>query len=431
MAQKPAVHIELRGEEWAVVREGNKRATSTHPTQSEAAERGRELARRDKSEFFLHSQDGQIREHRDYREGQPSADEGIVDTVSKTMGTVTDVVGGTTGVAAQAAGGASQETGTTAAREDDQDDSVADAASSGESSGRGVGDEVRGLTRAGRTEPLGTPEERYAEYGVYDRYGERIGPLSDLFVDENDEPEYVGVETGLPGNRSVLVPAEAITVDDRLRRMVVSHPRSLVETAPSLGHEDEVTPEFERRVRVHYGLDTEERAGSGALYTGAAEPTEARSADPAPDMSGHEEDDVRVRRSEEEIRVQTREREAGEMRVRKRVRAERERLTVPKKHVEVTVERVPVEGAVPEGDEAATTPQIGEEEIVVPVVEEEIVVEKQPVVKEEIRIRKRVVEEVEVVEEDVRREEVEIDDQTGRDTGFNTDPKESTERDDR
>jgi uncharacterized protein (TIGR02271 family) len=431
MAQKPAVHIELRGEEWAVVREGNKRATSTHPTQSEAAERGRELARRDKSEFFLHSQDGQIREHRDYREGQPSADEGIVDTVSKTMGTVTDVVGGTTGVAAQAAGGASQETGTTAAREDDQDDSVADAASSGESSGRGVGDEVRGLTRAGRTEPLGTPEERYAEYGVYDRYGERIGPLSDLFVDENDEPEYVGVETGLPGNRSVLVPAEAITVDDRLRRMVVSHPRSLVETAPSLGHEDEVTPEFERRVRVHYGLDADERTGSGALYTGAAEPTEARSADPAPDMSGHEEDDVRVRRSEEEIRVQTREREAGEMRVRKRVRAERERLTVPKKHVEVTVERVPVEGAVPEGDEAATTPQIGEEEIVVPVVEEEIVVEKQPVVKEEIRIRKRVVEEVEVVEEDVRREEVEIDDQTGRDTGFNTDPKESTERDDR
>jgi uncharacterized protein (TIGR02271 family) len=431
MAQKPAVHIELRGEEWAVVREGNKRATSTHPTQSEAAERGRDLARRDKSEFFLHAQDGQIREHRDYRDGQPSADERIVDTASETVGTVTDVVGGATGVTAQAAGGASQETETTADREEDQDDSVADAAPGGESSGRGVGEEVSGLTGAGRAEPLGRPEERYAEYRIYDQYEERIGPLSDLFVDENDEPEYVGVETGLPGNRSVLVPAEAITVDDRLRRMVVSHPRSLVETAPSLGHEDEVTPEFERRVRVHYGLDAEERTGSGALFTGAGEPTEVRSADPAPDMSGHEEDDVRVRRSEEEIRVETREREAGEMRVRKRVRTERERLTVPKKHVEVSVERVPVEGAVPQGDEAATAPQIGEEEIVVPVVEEEIVVEKRPVVKEEIRIRKRVVEEVEVVEEDVRREEVEIDDQTGRDTGFNTDPKESTEREDR
>src|SRR5215203_5622038 len=422
MAQKPAVHIELRGEEWAVVREGNKRATSTHPTQSEAAERGRDLARRYKSEFFLHAQDGQIREHRDYREGQPSADEGIVDTVSETVGTFTDVVGGTTGVAAQAAGGASQETETTADREEDRDDSVAHAASGGERTRRGVREEVRRLTGSGRAEPMGKPEERYAEYGIYDQYGERIGPLSDLFVDVNDEPEYVGVETGLPGNRSVLIPAEVISVDDRLRRMVVSHPRSLVETAPSLGHEDEVTPEFERRVRVHYGLDAEERAGQGALYSGAAEPAQARSADPAPDMSGQE-DDVRVRRSEEEIRVETREREAGEMRVRKRVRTERERLTVPKKRVEVTVERVPVEGAVPAGDEAATAPQIGEEEIVVPVVEEEIVVEKRPVVKEEIRIRKQLVEEVEVVEEDVRREEVEINDQTGRDTGSNTDPK--------
>ena len=72
MAHKPAVHIEFRGEGWAVVREGNERATSTHPTQSEAAETGRDLARRDKSEFFLHAQDGQIREHRDYRDEQPS-----------------------------------------------------------------------------------------------------------------------------------------------------------------------------------------------------------------------------------------------------------------------------------------------------------------------------------------------------------------------
>jgi uncharacterized protein (TIGR02271 family) len=420
MAQKPAVHIELRGEEWAVVREGNKRATSIHPTQSEAAEIGRDLARRDKSEFFLHAQDGQIREHRDYREGQPSADEGIVDTVSETVDTVADVVGGTTDVAAQAAGSTGRET--TADREERQYDSVANIASGDESSGRLVGEEVRGSTGAGRAEPLGTPEERYAEYGIYDQDGERIGPLSDLFVDVNDKLEYVGVETGLPGNRSVLIPAEVIIVVDRLRRMVVSHPRSLVETAPSLAHEDEVTPAFERRVRVHYGLDAEERAG--ALHTGAAEPTEPRSADPAPDMSGHQEEDLRVRRSEEEIRVETREREAGEMRVRKRVHTETERLTVPKKRVDVSVERVPVEG-----DEAATAPQIGEEEIVVPVVEEEIVVEKRPVVKEEIRIRKRAVEEVEVVEEDVRREEVEIDDQTGDITGSNTkDPKESTER---
>ena len=416
MAQKPAVHIELRGEGWAVVREGNKRATSTHPTQAEAAESGRDLARRDGTEFFLHAQDGQIREHRDYREGQTPANEGIVDTVSETVGTVTDLVGGVTGAAAQTAGGTRQGSGAATDREAEQDDSVTDAASSSESSGRGVGGEVSGLTEYDRTAPFGTPEERYADYEIYDQYGERIGPLNDLFVDENDEPEYVGVGMALPENRSVLVPAEVITVDDPLRRMVVSHPRSVVETAPSLGYAEEVTPEFERRVRIHYGLETrrdvEDRVGYGAYYASEAAPTEIIGAEPAPPLPGEEEEDLRVRRSEEELRVETREREAGEMRVRKRVRTERERLTVPKKRVEVSVERVPVEG-----EEAAAAPEIGEEEIVVPMVEEEIVVEKRPVVKEEIRIRKQVVEDTEVVEEDVRKEEVEVVDETGSDAG--------------
>ena len=410
MAQKPAVHIELRGDGWAVVREGNKRATSTHPTQSEAAESGRDLARRDGAEFFLHGQDGQIREHRKYREGQaPPEDEGIVDTVTETVGTVTDLVGGASSAAMGAMGGARQETeGEAPDRGTDRNDSVADTTSSGESSAEGVETELRG-------EQLGTPEERYADYGIYDQHGVRIGPLNDLFVGVNDEPEYVGVGTGLPENRSVLVPAEAITIDDRQRRMVVSHPLSVVQTAPSLGYTDEVTPAFERRVRVHYGLDNEERAGYGAYYADEAGPTETIDTEPVPHVSDQEEDDdVRVRRSEEELRVETREREAGEMRVRKRVRTERERLTVPKKRVEVTVERVPVEEAAT-GEEASTAPEIGEEEIVVPVVEEEIVVEKRPVVKEEIRIRKQVVEDVEVVEEDVRREEVEIVDETDRD----------------
>ena len=432
MAQKPAVHIELRGEEWAVVREGNTRATSTHPTQSEAAESGRDLARRARTAFFLHGQDGRIREHRDYGEGQTDADEGIVDTVSETVGTVTDLVGDTTGVASQGVSRARDDAETATDRRTDRRESVADAASSREGSGLGIGDEVRGSTEAGHGGPLGTPEERYADYGIYDQYGERIGPLNDLFVDESDEPEYVGVGTVLPENRSVLVPAEAITVDHRLRRMVVSHPRSLVETAPSLGYQEEVTPGFERRVRVHYGLDIEERAGYGAYYTGEAvptEPTEILGADPVPDLPGREEDDVTVRRSEEELRVETRERQAGEMRVRKRVRTERERLTVPKKRVEVTVERVPVEGTGLEREETATAPQIGEEEIVVPVVEEEIVVEKRPVVKEEIRIRKQDVEDVEVVEEDVRREEVEIVDETEHGPGSGTGSKEGTERD--
>jgi uncharacterized protein (TIGR02271 family) len=337
------------------------------------------------------------------------------------VGTVTGAADGITGTAAQALGGgdARRETGTeaTADREADRPESTVDTGSDRETGSTGEG---RGVTEEVRGEPAVTPEEQYADYGIFDRDGERIGPLHDLFVDEHDEPEYIGVGTGLPANRSVLIPAEVVVFDDQLRRIVVSRPRSVVETGPSLGYDEEVTSELERRVRLHYALEiadhTEFGSGRGSHLASVPDPAELGSTDPAPGATGREEDEVRVRRSEEELRVEKRQHEAGTMRVRKRVRTDRERIEVPKKRVEVTVERVPVEGTTPVGEGITATPEIGDEEIVVPIVEEEIVVEKRPVVKEEIRIRKQVVEDVEVVEEDVRREEIEIDDQTHRDT---------------
>ena len=104
MAQNPAVHIELRDDAWIVLREGNQRATSVHPTQSEAAESGRELARRDGAEFFLHGQDGHVREHHDYRGEDTSENEDILDTALGTVGTVTDAADGITSTAAHALG---------------------------------------------------------------------------------------------------------------------------------------------------------------------------------------------------------------------------------------------------------------------------------------------------------------------------------------
>jgi uncharacterized protein (TIGR02271 family) len=288
------------------------------------------------------------------------------------------------------------------------------------------------------------PDERFAGYEIYAQGDERIGKLEDLFVDEDDNPEYVGVRAGSSSTRSTLIPADVVAVDDSLRHIVVSRPRDVVEAGPTLGHDEEVTPELEARVRRHYGLtapqesegrstygayyrdDTDlagERAGSGEAMSGVPTiPSEVGElhgrehdregiAEPGGDLEGEE---VRLQRTEEELRIGTREREAGAVRVRKRVRTERERIRVPKKRVEVTVERVPVEGEATSTEGEAAGTRIEEDEIVVPVVEEEVVVEKRLVVKEEIRIRKEVVEEIEEVEEDVRREEVEVDDQTER-----------------
>ncbi len=65
-ARKKGVHVTPRGDRWAVVREGSERASSLHDTQAQAEKKGRETAQRDKTEFYLHDRQGQIRERDSY-----------------------------------------------------------------------------------------------------------------------------------------------------------------------------------------------------------------------------------------------------------------------------------------------------------------------------------------------------------------------------
>jgi uncharacterized protein (TIGR02271 family) len=230
-------------------------------------------------------------------------------------------------------------------------------------------------------------EDRLSGYEVYDQAGEKIGKVDDLFVDENDQPEYIGVKMGFLGTHSTLMPMEIATVDEATSRIEVATDKDTAKNGPAFDDDREITPDFENEVHSYYGLQSTESTQTTGETT--------------------DEDELRVQRSEEELRAGTREREAGEVGVRKTVRTERERLEVPTRREEVTVDRVPVEG------EASET-EIGDDEVSIPVTEEEVVVEKRPVAKEEIRIRKDVVEDTQVVEEDVRKEEVDVDDQSGR-----------------
>lgn len=293
-----------------------------------------------------------------------------------------------------------------------------------------------------RSDRFTAVEDQFAGYTVYDQSNDKIGKVDDLFLDENDQPEYIGVKMGFLGTRSTLIPMDIATVDESAQSVIVSTEKSLVKDGPSFDDDREITPEFEQQVRSYYGLESRE-AQSGAYdgtyygdetseHSGAATTGSTSAGTVGPGMSMgdtesgefrehdrnvegvsqpgsdvEDQDELRVQRSEEELRAGTREREAGALNVRKRVRTDREQMSVPTRREEVSVERVPVEG---EASEA----QIGDDEISVPVVEEEVVVEKRPVVKEELRIRKDVVEEEQVVEEDVRREEVDIDDSTRR-----------------
>jgi uncharacterized protein (TIGR02271 family) len=283
------------------------------------------------------------------------------------------------------------------------------------------------MDREARSDRFTEVEDRYAGYTVYDQNYEKIGKVDDLFVDENDSPEYLGVKMGFLGTRSTLIPFQMARVNDERQVIEVASDKETVKNGPTFDDDREITPDFENEVYSYYGLENtngtdgrgaygdysgEETTGPG-MAMGDTETGEFREHDreseglsqPGSDLE--DEDELRVQRTEEELAAGTREREAGAMRVRKRVRTDREQIEVPTRHEEVSVERVPVEG------EASET-EIGDDEVRVPVTEEEVVVEKRPVAKEEVRIRKDVVEDTETVEEDVRREEVDIEDETER-----------------
>ena len=263
------------------------------------------------------------------------------------------------------------------------------------------------MDREARSDRFTEVEDRYAGYTVYDQDYEKIGKVDDLFLDENDSPEYIGVKMGLLGTRSTLIPFQIARVNDERQVIEVAAEKETVKNGPTFDDDKEITPEFENEVYSYYGLGqtnaTQDRSAYGAYY--GEQTTQTTGVGDRTDVSY--EDELRVQRTEEELRAGTREREAGSLRVRKRVRTDRESIEVPTRHEEVTVERVPVEGEASEAE-------IGEDEVVVPVTEEEVVVEKRPVAKEEVRIRKDVVEDTEVVEEDVRREEIEVEDATER-----------------
>jgi uncharacterized protein (TIGR02271 family) len=287
------------------------------------------------------------------------------------------------------------------------------------------------MQRETRTDRFTALENRFAGYEVYDPTGSKIGKVDDLFVDEGDQPEYIGVKMGLLGTRSTLIPWELVEVREDEGRIIAALDKDRVKDGPAFDDDREITPEFENEVYSYYGLQQSGSAEGSGSYADYTSGTTGESAGPgmaigdtetgqfrehaANDEGVHQshgddladEDELRVQRSEEELAAGTREREAGQLKVRKRVRTDREHIEVPTRHEEVSVERVPVEGE-------ATEAEIGDDEVSVPVTEEEVIVSKRPVAKEEVRIRKDVVSDTETVEEDVRREEVEVEDETER-----------------
>jgi sporulation protein YlmC with PRC-barrel domain len=113
-------------------------------------------------------------------------------------------------------------------------------------------------------------EEKYEDYKVYDNQGEKIGEVDDLFVDESDREEYIGVKMGFFGMKSTLIPMDIVRVNEDDRSIEVSDSKDRVKSAPSFDDDEDITPDYEDRIRSYFGLESlgTSEGGYGA-YSGA------------------------------------------------------------------------------------------------------------------------------------------------------------------
>ena len=140
-------------------------------------------------------------------------------------------------------------------------------------------------------------QEAYKDYTVYDQHYEKIGKVDDLFVDEHDQPEYIGVKTGFLGMTSTLIPMELARVNDRRKLIEVAADKYTVTEGPAFGDDEEITPDHEARIYGYYGLQhpgfQEGRGGYGDYY--ASDPAEGHTGE---DLTGSVDTEYGQRREE-------------------------------------------------------------------------------------------------------------------------------------
>jgi hypothetical protein len=131
--------------------------------------------------------------------------------------------------------------------------------------------EVFTLERQARTDKF-TEEvaHRFAGYTVYDQDYEKIGNVDDLFLDESDHPEYIGVKMGFLGTRTTLIPFQMARVNDARQVIEVAADKETLKNGPTFDDDGEITPQFEKEVYSYYGLkrpSTIEQSGTYAAHS--------------------------------------------------------------------------------------------------------------------------------------------------------------------
>ena len=235
--------------------------------------------------------------------------------------------------------------------------------------------------------------ERMLAYNVEDSQGNRIGHVSGLWVDANNEIEFVGVKTTWLVGRTHIFPAERMEVNHAREIIRAPYPEDAIKNAPSFDPGVELTQAEQGEVFNYYQRFGLQRPRERATATTGREQQQR----------GEAREETTIPLVEEHVKVGKRQVEAGGVRLRKVVRTETVNQPVELKREEMVIERVPGQGAATGGK------QFQHEDIFIPLRREEAVVQKEAAVREQVRVRKTAETERQNVSEQVRKEEVEIE----------------------
>lgn len=258
---------------------------------------------------------------------------------------------------------------------------------------------------------------------AYDKAGEKLGSVKEVFVDEQSgQPTFVEVNHGLFGMSSSLVPLRGHDFTGDELKLAFSKDR--IENAPDFDSDKPLTPEAQADIFKHYDLENaqdvttyrderDERAGvagagvAGAGVAGAGAGAHAKD-ETAATSSNLTNNEGEVIRSEERLDVNKERVATGEARLRKYVVTDTETVEVPVEREEVRVERTPIS----EADAANYTGTIGDngaEEASVTLHEERVNVEKKTVPVEKVNLSKETIKDTETHIEDLRKEQIDTD----------------------
>ena len=154
---------------------------------------------------------------------------------------------------------------------------------------------------------------------VVDRDGDKVGEVDDLLVDgETGRAEWAIVNTGLLGMSSTLVPLTGahVTEDERIQ---VAHDKGLIDDAPGLDPQAELSERQEAELYRHYGMS---RPSSSHADEQTPAALDARD-DPGVAPRDRDEDEAELREREAELREREQRLEAEERDQREREKEER------------------------------------------------------------------------------------------------------------